>query len=211
MAIRGVTGMQNTSASIRQLETETKATNITLQQLKDDGKAIDSALHIIQNFAAQTNLLALNAAIEAARAGESGRGFAVVADEVRSLAINTAKAANDISLTITKLNNAIDQITEKVNLQTGHVQRTATLAENARQRVEQIHRSIEEIANMSSMIAAATEQQSTVTNQIYEVIKMTLTHSQESAREAENNKQQAHQNDITSQSLIQPLEQLIKQ
>jgi len=51
---------------------------------------------LIQNIAGQTNLLALNATIEAARAGDAGRGFAVVASEVKSLAVQTAKATEEI-------------------------------------------------------------------------------------------------------------------
>jgi len=210
IAVNGVQEMENTSLSIRQLEQETEATNSTLQQLKDDGKEIGSALHVIQNFAEQTNLLALNAAIEAARAGESGRGFAVVADEVRSLAVNTAKAADNIGLIIKKLNGAIDQMSKKVELQAEHVHNTADLAENARKSVEQIRLSIDEIDNMSSMIASATEQQSAVTNQISEVINMTLEHSQESAAEAQNNRQNARQVDLIGSSLMQLLEQFKK-
>lgn len=211
VAIHGVTEMQTTSESIRQLEEETKATNISLDQLKDDGKAIGSALHVIQNFAEQTNLLALNAAIEAARAGQSGRGFAVVADEVRSLAANTAKAADNIGHIIKKLNSAIDQMSEKVELQAGHVRNTVTLAENASKSVEQIRHSINEINSMSSMIASATEEQSMVTNQISEVINMTLEHSLSSATEAQKNRQHARQVDHTSNSLMQLLQQFSQQ
>jgi methyl-accepting chemotaxis protein len=52
------------------------------------------------NWRGRTNLLALNATIEAARAGEAGRGFAVVASEVKSLAVQTAKATEEIAAQI---------------------------------------------------------------------------------------------------------------
>lgn len=207
ITIIGVSQMEKTSQSIRELEAETAATNATLEQLKDDGREIGSALHVIQNFAEQTNLLALNAAIEAARAGDSGRGFAVVADEVRSLAVNTAGAADNIENIIKKLNSAIDQMSNKVERQEKHVHNTVKLAENAKHSVDQIRTSIAEIDNMSSTIASATEEQSVVTNQIADIINMTVQHSRESATEAESNKQHANQINHTGSSLMQLLQQ----
>ena len=67
------------------------------------GKFAETASGIARN----TNLLALNAAIEAARAGEHGKGFAVVADEVGKLASGSARAAREITETMSSVRERI--------------------------------------------------------------------------------------------------------
>jgi len=74
-----------------------KATNGQYAGLVQAAQKIGDVVMLIRNIAGQTNLLALNATIEAARAGEAGRGFAVVASEVKSLAVETAKATEEIA------------------------------------------------------------------------------------------------------------------
>ena len=90
------------------------AANETIGALASSAKHIDEVVGFIRTIAGQTNLLALNATIEAARAGEAGRGFAVVASEVKALAIQTAKATEEISAQIAEVQSATRQAVDNV-------------------------------------------------------------------------------------------------
>ena len=79
---------------------EAQSTNEDIAGLAQAAQKIDDVVKLIQSVAGQTNLLALNATIEAARAGAAGKGFAVVASEVKALAVQTAKATDDIAAQI---------------------------------------------------------------------------------------------------------------
>lgn len=85
---------------------EAHTTNEQMSRLTDTVQEIGEVVNLIRNIAGQTNLLALNATIEAARAGEAGRGFAVVASEVKSLAVQTAKATEQIAGQIEAVQNS---------------------------------------------------------------------------------------------------------
>ena len=101
-------GRQLTSTTdiVRSAVGEAQDTNDQIAGLAQAAQKIGDVIKLIRNIAGQTNLLALNATIEAARAGESGRGFAVVASEVKSLAVQTAKATEDISQLIVSVQTA---------------------------------------------------------------------------------------------------------
>ncbi len=135
-----------TSSQIaRKAVEEAGATDATVQGLADSASRISVVVDLIQVIASQTNLLALNATIEAARAGEAGRGFAVVASEVKSLANQTAKA------------------TEEIRSQIANMQEVTTSAVSA---IRSIGRTIGEINDVTTAIAAAVEEQGAATREI---------------------------------------------
>ena len=108
------TQLQLAKDVVEQATGEARSANDTVLGLAESAKRIDDVVGLIRAIAEQTNLLALNATIEAARAGESGRGFAVVASEVKALAMQTAKATEEISAQISTVqvstNSAVDKI-----------------------------------------------------------------------------------------------------
>jgi methyl-accepting chemotaxis protein len=121
------------------------STNQTISKLGDSSVEIGKVIKVITSIAQQTNLLALNATIEAARAGEAGKGFAVVANEVKELAKETAKATEEISQKI----EAIQADTK-----------------GAVKAIGDISTVINQINDISNMIASAVEEQTATTNEI---------------------------------------------
>ncbi len=89
--------LTDTANLVRAASSQTQTTGNRIELLVNASTSIESVVKLIRGIAEKTNLLALNATIEAARAGEAGRGFSVVASEVKSLAVQTAKATEDIA------------------------------------------------------------------------------------------------------------------
>ncbi|MCC2606656.1 methyl-accepting chemotaxis protein [Planctobacterium marinum] len=135
-----------------------KATNV-IGQLNDDIEQITHILTTIQNIANQTNLLALNAAIEAARAGEQGRGFAVVADEVRTLASSTQSAVEETQNIIQSIQTGSTQAVDAMAHGNQITTAATSLVEETGNHLNGIRQSMEQITGMTSVIAAAAEEQ----------------------------------------------------
>ena len=124
---------------------EARTTDGEIAGLSAGAQKIGDVVKLIRDIAEQTNLLALNATIEAARAGESGKGFAVVASEVKSLAVQTAKATEDIA---------------------SHIQAVQNSTSGAVDAIRQIAERMQEINEYTSAVAASVEQQNAATGDI---------------------------------------------
>jgi hypothetical protein len=145
-SIAEISGQLNRTSNIVELATqEARSTDGEIAGLATGAQKIGDVVKLIRNIAGQTNLLALNATIEAARAGEAGKGFAVVAAEVKSLAVQTAKATEDIA---------------------NHIQAVQNSTSGAVEAIRQIAARMHEINQYTAAVAAAVQQQNSATGEI---------------------------------------------
>lgn len=144
--------MNETKSIVAKASNEMETLEQSMDKINHSSLEIEKIIKVIDDIAFQTNLLALNAAVEAARAGQHGKGFAVVADEVRSLAGRSAKAAKETSQLI---KDAVVNAGEGSNI-----------TRNTVEVFSSIENSVQEVANLVTLITRGSNDQTSSITQI---------------------------------------------
>jgi methyl-accepting chemotaxis protein len=164
--------VRETTNAVADAAENARATNRSVSDLADASQTIGEIAVLIRDVASQTNLLALNATIEAARAGDLGKGFAVVATEIKSLADQTAKATEDITVQISSIQKSssvsadvIKKLAFKVETVNSYANSIAMAVERQYVATASISNNVQQAAletqkaavNMSGVTSATTE------------------------------------------------------
>jgi PAS domain S-box-containing protein len=145
---------------------EAQATNEQMARLTDTVQEIGEVANLIRNIAGQTNLLALNATIEAARAGEAGRGFAVVASEVKSLAVQTAKATEQIARQIEAVQSSTHLAVDAILRNTKHMREIDGYTSAVALSLQQQDNATDEISHNVASAAEGAKGMVTILNEV---------------------------------------------
>ncbi|WP_111979618.1 methyl-accepting chemotaxis protein [Algibacillus agarilyticus] len=168
LSINGEQDAQSSRETMDELFQELADTSVLITSLNDEASQISNIVQVIKGISEQTNLLALNAAIEAARAGEMGRGFAVVADEVRELSKRTHDSTDQIQGQIEALISGASKASQKMELLQSNGLQAVEVVQKSSEAFMTIKQELDQITDMASQIAVASEEQTNVADEINE-------------------------------------------
>ncbi len=179
MAEQGRSAVDETVSGMQRIAELVEQSQAVIKRLGDSSRAIGEVTKVIEDIADQTNLLALNASIEAARAGEAGKGFAVVADEVRKLAERTQSATSEIAETIGGIQSETAQAVKATEAGAAEAHSGIQLAQDAGAALERIVSGIKNVEENITIIATASEEQSTTSTEIARTVELIASGSRE--------------------------------
>lgn len=187
---------------------------VSMEELQEKAKEVQSITEVIFSISSQTNLLALNASIESARAGEAGKGFAVVADQIRNLSEETRQSTEKIAGIVQELNINAQNATEIVQSSIDAMEQQNQMVEDAADGFKTVRDNIdilaEQVEDMDDKIKNLVQSN----NSIIENINQLSTSSEavsESANEVEECSLQNQTEAEQAKELLNKIQQLVQE
>lgn len=186
VSTRGYLQMTESMKQIERIHLVMEGSLEKIKSLEEKTGSITALVGAIQSIADQTNLLALNASIEAARAGEAGKGFSVVASEVRKLSEQVGHAVHDITTIVNVINfdtAAIsDDLTKgysEVAKGTETMQQSSQNFHDIKDRIDVMFSKIQAIASVFALIEQTSQEINTSVEQIAQISELSAAGSEE--------------------------------
>ena len=179
-AMATVTG---TLDSMNEIRDAIQETGKRIKRLGERSQEITAIVDIINTIAERTHVLALNAGMQAAAAGEAGRGFAVVADEVQRLAESSREATAQIASLVKNIQVDTNDTIVTMDRTISQVVAGTRMAESAGQQMVESQKTTASLVRSVGEIAASSEQQARISNELRERASSMLSQTQETSQE----------------------------
>jgi twitching motility protein PilJ len=158
-ARQGAETVTKTIGGMEGIRQQVQQTAKRIKRLGESSQEIGEIVELISDIADRTSILALNASIQAAMAGEAGKGFAVVAEEVERLAERSTEATKKISGLIKSIQTDTNEAISAMEETTQEVVGGSRSADEAGRRLAEIETVSNQLADIISNIATASQQQ----------------------------------------------------
>ncbi len=179
-AMATVTG---TVESMNEIREAIQETGKRIKRLGERSQEITAIVDIINTIAERTHVLALNAGMQAAAAGEAGRGFAVVADEVQRLAESSREATAQIASLVKNIQVDTNDTIVTMDRTISQVVAGSRMAESAGQQMIASQKTTASLVRSVGEIAASSEQQARISNELRQRANSMLSQTQETSKE----------------------------
>lgn len=173
----------STLESMNEIREAIQETGKRIKRLGERSQEITAIVDIINTIAERTHVLALNAGMQAAAAGEAGRGFAVVADEVQRLAESSREATAQIASLVKNIQVDTNDTIVTMDRTISQVVAGSRMAESAGQQMIASQKNTANLVRSVGEIAASSEQQARISNELRERAGSMLAQTQETSKE----------------------------
>jgi twitching motility protein PilJ len=171
-AREGASAVEKTNMAMDEIREQINETARSIKRLGESSMEIGNVVEIINNIADRTSILALNASIQAAMAGDAGHGFAVVAEEVQRLAESSSNSTKQIDLLVKSIQTEIKDVSNRMDESISKVVQGSQLADGAYEKLQQIEKVSNQLADLIESITTAAEEQVQLSEQVVKTMEV---------------------------------------